>query len=99
MKKFISLFLVFSILLLSGNLFAKERKGADGNDIRPGEKVTFEAICFDLDSHNEHKSTRIELDWLEGDITTLSNLQIQSIRENERRFRELEAKKAGVKIK
>jgi hypothetical protein len=29
MKKFISLFLVFSILLLSGNLFAKERKGAD----------------------------------------------------------------------
>jgi len=29
MKKFISLFLVFSILLLSGNLFAKERKGAE----------------------------------------------------------------------
>lgn len=29
MKKFISLFLVFSILVLSGNLFAKERKGAD----------------------------------------------------------------------
>ena len=29
MKKFISLFLVFSILLLSGNLYGKERKGAD----------------------------------------------------------------------
>ena len=29
MKKFISLFLVVSILLLSGNMFAKERKGAD----------------------------------------------------------------------
>ena len=29
MKKFVSLLLVFSILLLSGNLFAKERKGAD----------------------------------------------------------------------
>ena len=29
MKKFISLFLVFSILALSGNMFAKERKGAD----------------------------------------------------------------------
>ncbi len=29
MKKFISLFLVFSILVLSGNLYAKERKGAD----------------------------------------------------------------------
>jgi hypothetical protein len=29
MKKFIALFLVFSILTLSGNLFAKKRKGAD----------------------------------------------------------------------
>jgi len=29
MKKFIALFLVFSILALSGNMFAKERKGAD----------------------------------------------------------------------
>ena len=29
MKKFIFLFLVFSILALSGDLFAKERKGAD----------------------------------------------------------------------
>ena len=29
MKKVISLFLVFSILLLSGNMLAKERKGAD----------------------------------------------------------------------
>ena len=29
MKKFISLFLVFSILLLSGNLFAKEKRGAN----------------------------------------------------------------------
>jgi len=29
MKKFVSLFLVFSVFLLSGNLFAKERKGAN----------------------------------------------------------------------
>jgi hypothetical protein len=29
MKKFITLFLIFSILLLSGNIYAKERKGAD----------------------------------------------------------------------
>lgn len=29
MKKFIALFLVFSLLSLSGNLFAKERRGAD----------------------------------------------------------------------
>ncbi len=29
MKKFISLFLVLSILLLSGNMFAKEKRGAN----------------------------------------------------------------------
>ena len=29
MKKFIALFLVFSILIISGNIFAKERKGAE----------------------------------------------------------------------
>jgi hypothetical protein len=29
MKKFIALFLVFSILLLSGNIYSKERKGAE----------------------------------------------------------------------
>lgn len=29
MKKYISLFLVASILLVSGNLFAKHRRGAD----------------------------------------------------------------------
>ena len=30
MKKLISLFLVVSVLLLSGNMFAQERKGAEG---------------------------------------------------------------------
>jgi hypothetical protein len=29
MKKIIALTLIFSILILSGNLFAKERKGVD----------------------------------------------------------------------
>jgi hypothetical protein len=45
MRKTISLFLVFSILTLSGNMFAKERKGAgviistkDGRDVR-GELI------------------------------------------------------------
>jgi len=45
-KKFIALFLVFSLLALSGNLFAKERRGAklivtknDGQQIR-GELIT-----------------------------------------------------------
>lgn len=45
MKKAISLFLVFSILLLSGNMFAKEKRGADlliyeieGNKVR-GELI------------------------------------------------------------
>jgi len=72
---------------------------ADGNDIRPGEKVSFEAICFDLDSHNQIKSTRIEFDWLEGDISSLSSLELQKLYENERRFRELEMKKIRARIK
>ena len=45
-KKFIALFLVFSLVLLSGNLYAKERRGAklivtkkDGQQIR-GELIT-----------------------------------------------------------
>ena len=72
---------------------------ADGNDIRPGEKVSFEAICFDLESHNEIKSTRIEFDWLEGEISSLSSLGLQKLYENERRFRELEMKKNKARIK
>lgn len=67
---------------------------ADGNDIRPGEKVTFEAICWELDSHDEIKSFRVEIDWLEEEITTLSSLEIKRLNENKRRFRELEIKKA-----
>lgn len=72
---------------------------ADGNDIRPGEKAPFEAICWDLDSHSEIKSRRIEIDWLEGDITNLSSLDIQKMQENQRRFRELEAKKSRARIR
>ena len=71
---------------------------ADGNDIRPGERVTFEAICFDLSSHNEIKSRRIELDWLEGEITGMSKFAIQKVQENQRRQRELEAKKARAEM-
>jgi len=67
---------------------------ADGNDIRPGDRVTFEAICFDLSSHNEIKSKRIELDWLEKRYTSLTSLESRKIHENEQRQRELEIKKA-----
>ena len=45
-KKFISLFLIFSLMMLSTNLYAKERRGAklivtkkDGQQIR-GELIT-----------------------------------------------------------
>jgi hypothetical protein len=65
---------------------------ADGNDIRPGEKVAFEAICFDLYSHDQIKSKRIEFDWLEGDISSLSSLELQKLNENKRRFQELKMK-------
>jgi hypothetical protein len=46
MKKFISLFLIFSLMMLSANLYAKERRGAkliitkkDGHQIE-GELIT-----------------------------------------------------------
>jgi len=66
---------------------------ADGNDIRPGEKVSFEAICFDLDSHLQIKSKRIEFDWLEGDISSLSSRDLQKLHENQSRAQELRLKK------
>jgi len=71
---------------------------ADGNDIRPGEKVPFEAICFDLDSHSQIKSKRIELDWLESDIEDLSSSDIQKLYDNQRRAQELEIKKAKAEM-
>jgi hypothetical protein len=66
---------------------------ADGNDIRPGDKVTFEAICFDLTSHSQIKSKRIEFDWLEGDISSLSSRDLQKLHENQSRAQELRLKK------
>ena len=66
---------------------------ADGNDIRPGEKVSFEAICFDLASHSQIKSKRIELDWLEGDISSLSSQELEKLHDSQRRAQELRLKK------
>jgi len=67
---------------------------ADGADIRPGQKVSFEAVCWDLNSHDQIKSTSLEIDWLEGDIEDLSSLEIQKMHENERRAQELRMKRA-----
>jgi len=51
MKKAISLFLVFSILLLSGNVFAKEKKGADLIILKTdGTKVRGELIAVKANS-------------------------------------------------
>ena len=72
---------------------------ADGNGIRSGDNVPFEAICFYLKSHDQIKSTRIELDWLEGDVSTLSSLELQRLYEDQRRFQELKMKKARIRIK
>ena len=71
---------------------------ADGNDIRPGEKVSFEAICFDLDFHSQIKSKRIELDWLEGDISSLSSRDLQKLHDNQRRAKELRLKKVKAEM-
>ena len=72
---------------------------ASGHDIRQGDKVTFEAICFNLDSHSQIKSRRIELDWLEGDISSLSNSELQKLHNNQRRAQELEMKKAKARMR
>jgi len=72
---------------------------ADGKDIRPGEKVIFEAICFNLDSHSQIKSRRIAFDWLEGDIESLSNSDLQKLYENQRQAQELKIKKARAENK
>jgi hypothetical protein len=52
MKKFLSLFLIFSLMMLSANLYAKERRGAklritkkDGQQIR-GELITVKPNSF-----------------------------------------------------
>ncbi len=51
MKKAISLFLVVSILLLSGNMFAQERKGADLSiQKKDGQQVRGELIAVKQDS-------------------------------------------------
>jgi hypothetical protein len=71
---------------------------ADGNDIRPGEKVSFEAICFDLESHSQIKSRRIEFDWLEGDIGSLSSSDLQKLHNNQRRAQELRLKKTRAEM-
>ncbi len=71
---------------------------ADGNDIRPGDKVVFEAICFDLDSHSQIKSRRIEFDWLEGDIEVQSEAAIQGMYENQRRAQELKMKEIKAEM-
>ena len=71
---------------------------ADGNDIRPGEKVSFEAICFDLTSHSQIKSRRIEFDWLEGDIGSLSSSDLQKLHNNQRRAQELRMKEARAEM-
>ncbi len=67
MKKFISLFLVFSLMMLSVNLYAKERRGAklritkkDGLEIR-GELITIKPNSFLLlDTEGKDVSIGIE---------------------------------------
>jgi len=51
MRKFIALFMVFSILSLSGNLIAKERRGAELMvDKKDGQQVRGELIAVKQDS-------------------------------------------------
>jgi hypothetical protein len=48
----------------------------NGNNIRPGQVVYFEAICFNVDDPKLIKSIEIEFDWLERSIKK-GNLEIE----------------------
>jgi hypothetical protein len=77
MRKAISLFLVFSILLLSGNLFAKERKGADlivqrkdGTQVR-GELIAVKENSLLLMERDSGADLTIDI----GDISAITILK------------------------
>ncbi len=67
MKKFTALFLVFSVLVLSGNLLAKERKGAELIvQIKGGQQVKGELITINKDAllllDPEGADVRVDID-------------------------------------
>lgn len=74
MKKFMSMFLVFSILLLSGNMFAKERKGAgliiqktDGTQVR-GELIAVKENSLLLMERDSGADVTVDI----GDIKVIN---------------------------
>ena len=77
MKKFISLFLVFSILALSGNLFAKERRGdeliiqkTDGTQVR-GELIAVKQTSLLLLEQDSGADVTVDI----GDIGIIKTVK------------------------
>ena len=78
MRKSISMFLVFSVLLLSGNMFAKERKGADliiqkkdGQPVR-GELIAVKKNSLLLKDYYSGKDQTVGIDDIRA-ITIVKN--------------------------
>lgn len=69
---------------------------ADGNDIDPGVRVPFEAICWELYSHKQIKSRKIVLDWLEKEITQLTKEDFKKIEYKRKLWIELQKKKSDA---
>ena len=80
MKNIISLFLVFSILLLSGNLYAKERKGVDliiqkkdGTQVR-GELIAVKQTSLLL--LERESGADVTVDIVDAQVITIEKRQI-----------------------
>jgi|GEM_PF-2620107 len=67
---------------------------ADGNDIDPGVKVPFEAVCWELSSHSQIKSRKVVLDWLEKELSELTKEDFEKIAFNKRLWIENQRRKS-----
>jgi hypothetical protein len=70
----------------------------NGNNIKPGEIVNFEAICFNVDDPKLIKSREIEFDWLERSIGSMevSPQQMKAIQDKAMKKTEVDKMNKGI---
>jgi len=68
----------------------------NGNNIKPGDVVNFEAICFNVDDPKLIQSKEIEFDWIERSIGSMevSPQQIKAIQEKTMKKSDIERKQS-----
>ena len=69
----------------------------NGGNIKPGDIVNFEAICFNVDDPKKIQSRTIEFDWLERTIGSMesSPQQLKEIQEKIMRKSEMDTQRKG----